>query len=231
MMKKYSLLAFLLFIGFEVKAIGDTVIAVISHQQFKRHIIDEIGGISNFYLKGDTLVWGQKIYLAPRDTGLVRRTELFHKSCFGKYFIFKTRSGIKVAEGRWFIESFIGPFKAYHKNGKIKEEGTFSADTARKPIGIWHYYSRKGVRYKSVNFSSVNTFSKYNRSFVNRAFETSNKNLCYFTHIDIKLFLTREAFPVFIISPDLRPTLQWPPISRYTIYCPKYLRLWRNTAP
>lgn len=169
-MNKYIFSFLLIFFSGGLKATGDTVIALISHKQFTRHILNEIGGISNFYLTGDTLVWGHKIYLAPRDTALARKTLIFQKSCFGKYFIFQTRSGIRVAEGRWFVESFVGPYKEYHKNGIIKQEGTFSTDTARKQIGIWRYYSKKGVMYKSVDFSSSNSFSLFNLIMSPRTF-------------------------------------------------------------
>lgn len=158
-MRKSILCLFLFLLCSELRAQGDTVIAIISHKQFSRHFSNGLASLSDFYPVGDTLVWGRKVYLAPRDTALVRKTEAFQRSCFGKYFKFKTHSGVPVAEGRWVVESFVGFYKEYYKNGVLKVEGNYSVDTARKKNGVWHYYSKRGILYKSINYSLVNSMS------------------------------------------------------------------------
>lgn len=73
---------------------------------------------------------------------------LFEKKAFGKYCKFYNKDSIVILEGIWNPEFFMGPYKEYYDNGKIKTEGEYSESDVAEECGIkkgrWVYYKKNG---------------------------------------------------------------------------------------
>ncbi|MCF8297683.1 MAG: hypothetical protein K9J13_09095 [Saprospiraceae bacterium] len=73
-----------------------------------------------------------------------------YKELLGLYFIFITKDGRKIEEGRCYGDTgFEGIYKYYYKNGKIKREG--KRENGRK-IGNWKFYNCNGKLKKIKSY-------------------------------------------------------------------------------
>lgn len=73
----------------------------------------------------------------------------------GRYCKFYNKDSVIVEEGMWYREFYIGKYKSYYDDGKIKSIGCYTedpkSDKAGDKIGKWLYYNKKGKLIKTEN--------------------------------------------------------------------------------
>lgn len=96
-------------------------------------------------IKGNSL-YKEKSCKAEKDSYLLMDSLIGVDS----YFVFMNNKGNKTEEGYWGRECYThGKFISYHKNGKIKEMGSY--DLGNK-IGIWKTYDCKSNLILEIDY-------------------------------------------------------------------------------
>ncbi|MBI2271132.1 MAG: hypothetical protein HYU69_12370 [Bacteroidetes bacterium] len=145
--------------GKDILKCADTVIVIFNkYEDFKKPFVRDL--YKGYYLN-DTIYFvknkkAKKYGVSALDACNGVKLNI----CRDKtYFKFYDKKELKIAEGNWYIEGFVGAYKEYYKSGRIKESGTYNGDAKEK---AWTYYNEEGKAIKEEVYESGKLLSSKN---------------------------------------------------------------------
>ncbi|MBS1635423.1 MAG: hypothetical protein JST26_05825 [Bacteroidetes bacterium] len=156
-MKPVIKIAIFLMLSFTLKAhtytCRDTIIVFIKNSNYLKNLSKNF---DKGRYKNDTVYFVRKGKVAKTSIDVLTA---FNKSAFYsckdkskfKYSMFYNVKGKLIAETIWKLEGFLGSYREYYENGKLKVSGEYNGD---QKTGIWREYDVNGNVIKEKNYNT-----------------------------------------------------------------------------